>query len=195
MAQKTNKATFWATLLLAAPAWGQVYQCPDAGGRTVIQQVPCMGGKAMDVRPASGHAAPQAAEEAQARLARMQPDNRMAEAIRIGKPLVGMTTRQLSQAMGVADRVNTTIQGGARTEQVIFHRPQGTWYVYTKDGVVDTIQFQDGPAPGHARGAWPRWCPSSHELRNLEISATSALATDGQKLAHQRAVEAANACK
>lgn len=44
-----------AALLLAAPAMAQIYKCPDANGRTVIQQVPCMGGKAMNVRPASGH--------------------------------------------------------------------------------------------------------------------------------------------
>jgi len=44
-----------AALLLAAPAMAQIYKCPDASGRTVIQQVPCAGGKAMNVRPASGH--------------------------------------------------------------------------------------------------------------------------------------------
>ena len=45
-----------AALLLAAPAMAQIYKCPDASGRTVIQQVPCAGGKTMDVKPASGHA-------------------------------------------------------------------------------------------------------------------------------------------
>ena len=39
----------------AGGAWAQVYKCPDASGKTVIQQLPCAGGKAMDVRPASGH--------------------------------------------------------------------------------------------------------------------------------------------
>ncbi|MFD2379166.1 DUF4124 domain-containing protein [Ottowia pentelensis] len=32
-------------LLLAAPAMAQIYKCPDASGRTVIQQVPCMGAR------------------------------------------------------------------------------------------------------------------------------------------------------
>ena len=52
-----------ATLALTAacmPAMAQVYRCPDASGRTVIQQMPCAGGKAIDVRPASGHAPVQA---------------------------------------------------------------------------------------------------------------------------------------
>lgn len=43
-----------ALALLCAPAWAQVYRCPDASGRTVIQQMPCAGGKEMNVRPASG---------------------------------------------------------------------------------------------------------------------------------------------
>lgn len=43
-----------AALLLAAPVMAQIYKCPDASGRTVIQQVPCLGGQQMDVRPASG---------------------------------------------------------------------------------------------------------------------------------------------
>lgn len=195
MARKTAKPLALAALLLAAPAWGQVYKCPDASGRTVIQQIPCTGGQAVDVKPASGQATPQAAGAAQARLGKMQHENRMAEAIRTGQPMLGMTVKQLNQAMGGADKVNITKHGDVRTEQVIFYRPKGTWYVYTKNGVVDSIQFQDGPPPGHARGAAQRWCPSSHELRNLEVSASSGLATEGQKLAHQRAVEAAQACK
>lgn len=43
-----------ALSLLAAPVQAQVYKCPDASGRTVIQQIPCSGGKKLDVRPASG---------------------------------------------------------------------------------------------------------------------------------------------
>lgn len=50
-----------AALMLTAPAMAQIYKCPDADGRTVIQQQPCAGGKTLDVRPASGPAQPQAA--------------------------------------------------------------------------------------------------------------------------------------
>lgn len=51
-----RSAAALAALLLAAPAMAQIYKCPDASGRTVIQQLPCEGGKALDVKPASGHA-------------------------------------------------------------------------------------------------------------------------------------------
>ena len=43
-----------ALLPLTTPAMAQIYKCPDASGRTVIQQMPCAGGKTMDVKPASG---------------------------------------------------------------------------------------------------------------------------------------------
>ena len=42
-------------LVISAPAMAQVYKCPDASGRTVIQQMPCSGGKELTVKPASGH--------------------------------------------------------------------------------------------------------------------------------------------
>ena len=45
-----------ALFALAWPAMAQVYKCPDASGRTVMQQMPCAGGKTVDVRLASGHA-------------------------------------------------------------------------------------------------------------------------------------------
>ncbi|WP_298429002.1 DUF4124 domain-containing protein [Ottowia sp.] len=51
-------------VLLAASAsltQAQVFKCPDANGRTVIQQMPCPGGKQMDVKPASGQAKPRPA--------------------------------------------------------------------------------------------------------------------------------------
>lgn len=46
-----------AALLASGGASAQVYKCPDAAGRTVLQQTPCAGGKQLDVRPASGRTA------------------------------------------------------------------------------------------------------------------------------------------
>lgn len=51
------RAPHFAMLLIAAcagAASAQVYKCPDANGKTVMQQTPCAGGQAVDVRPASG---------------------------------------------------------------------------------------------------------------------------------------------
>lgn len=43
-----------AVFASAGAAQAQVYKCPDASGKTVIQQFPCAGGAALDVKPASG---------------------------------------------------------------------------------------------------------------------------------------------
>lgn len=42
-----------AALTASASASAQVYKCPDASGRTVIQQIPCAGGEKMKV-PSTG---------------------------------------------------------------------------------------------------------------------------------------------
>lgn len=42
-----------AALTASASASAQVYKCPDASGRTVIQQMPCTGGEKMKV-PSTG---------------------------------------------------------------------------------------------------------------------------------------------
>ena len=38
-----------AALTASASASAHVYKCPDASGRTVIQQMPCTGGEKMKV--------------------------------------------------------------------------------------------------------------------------------------------------
>lgn len=40
--------------LLSSPASAQIYKCPDASGRTVIQQLPCTDGQILNIKPASG---------------------------------------------------------------------------------------------------------------------------------------------
>ena len=69
-----------ALCALTLPAAAQVYKCPDASGRTVIQQTPCAGGQQMTVRPASGHAEQAKTQTAQERLQKLKDDNEMAAA-------------------------------------------------------------------------------------------------------------------
>ena len=167
-----------AALLASGGASAQVYKCPDAAGRTVLQQTPCAGGSQVTVRPASGHSDAVASGHAQARLDKLKADNTMAEAVREGRPLEGMTTAQLNQAMGLATKVNTDMVNGVRHEQVIFERPDATWSVYTRNGVVTSYQHRRG-APAGQRQRPP--CPTAHELRDAEVSASSLNATPSQK--------------
>lgn len=46
----------------ASGAWAQVYKCPDASGKTVIQQLPCAGGKMLQDKPSTGATVPPASE-------------------------------------------------------------------------------------------------------------------------------------
>ena len=177
----------------ASGAWAQVYKCPDASGKTVIQQMPCAGGKAMDVRPASGHSDAQAAGNAQARLEKMKADNETAAAIRNGKPLIGMTVAQLQQAMGPPNKVNQGNYGGTQKDQAIFYRPNGTWYIYTTNGVVESMQFQEGAPIGQAAQGPP--CPSAHELRDAGISAGSTTASRDAVMRYQALLDAERDCR
>lgn len=57
MAPTINKRAPWcalAALAISGAASAQVYKCPDASGRTVMQQTPCAGGQKVIVQPASG---------------------------------------------------------------------------------------------------------------------------------------------
>ncbi|MDF1486718.1 hypothetical protein PY257_16335, partial [Ramlibacter sp. H39-3-26] len=58
-----------------------------------------------------------AGNEAQERIAKMQRDNEMSEAIRLHRPLVGMTVAQLQEAMGPATKVNADISRTTTTFQ------------------------------------------------------------------------------
>lgn len=50
-------ATTAALAILPISAFAQVYKCPGPDGRPAYQGTPCAGGKAVDVRPASGSSA------------------------------------------------------------------------------------------------------------------------------------------
>lgn len=181
-----------ATALLCLPAAAQVYKCPDAGGKTVIQQTPCAGGKAMDVRPASGSAAPAVANDAQLRLQKLKADNQMAEAIRRGEPLVGMTREQLTKAMGAPTKVNASNYQGMQQEQNIYERPDATWYVYTRSGLVESIQHRPGAPIGQVKRP-P--CPTPHELRDASVSASSSTASRDAIMRYQALLDAERDCK
>lgn len=193
-------AALAALVMACTPAQAQVYKCKDAGGRTVMQQHPCPdGGGKLDVRPASGHApaAPTGAtgetvSDGQARLEKLKRDNEMAEAIRTRRPLVGMTREQLLKAMGTPKTVNANNYQGVQQEQNVFEREDGTWYVYTRSGLVESIQHRPGVV---AQQSQKPPCPTQLELRNAEVSASGYKATDAQKAAYRQLLDASLKCR
>lgn len=125
MARTTAEALALAALLLAAPAWGQVYKCPDASGRTVIQQLPCAGGKTLDVKPASGRAASRA-------------------------PLAPAPGASAPQPMTEAQRLNALADQSARDrrrrdlEEVFVPRARARTYAHRDDCRVRQDRLRDG---------------------------------------------------
>jgi len=124
-------------------------------------------------------------QEAAARLAKLKYDNDMRESIRKHLPMLTMSEKQLFESMGKPDRTNAANYSGERNNQHIWRRGDGTWYVYTKNGIVESIQHEP-PEPKMVRHpAEP--CPTPREIREAEVSASSiALSHEQKRRAHGR---------
>lgn len=183
-----------ALAALSAPAWA-INKCSAPDGKVVYQDGACMGaGVMLKVYPGSGNASAAAQGEAQARVERMKRDTAMAEAIRLQKPLVGMTMAQLQEAMGPPTKVNANNYNGTLSDQVIYERPQETWYVYTRNGVVDSIQHRPGAPIGAAPARAAVQCPSPLEIKNAITSASSITLSEGERIERWRAIRAMQEC-
>ncbi|MCM2347916.1 DUF4124 domain-containing protein [Acidovorax soli] len=185
-----------AVMLSATPAWA-INKCTGPDGKVVFQDAPCADGKGekLNIRSTSAPAASVGATgDAQARLEKMKRDNEMAEAIRTRKPLVGMTLAQLQEAMGLATKVNANNYNGTQSEQVIYERPQETWLVYTRNGVVDSIQYRPGSPIGAAPARATGRCPTQHEINNAITSASSMTVSDAERAERWKTIRVMQAC-
>lgn len=172
-----------------------VNKCIGADGKVTFQDAPCAGnGEKMDVRPGSGHLAPAAAGEAQRRLEKLKSDNLMSEAIRTRKPLVGMTAAQLQEAMGAPTKVNADNYNGAQREQQIYERPQETWFVYTRSGLVESIQHRPGIPVFNPSARTTGPCPAQPDIRNAITSASSMMLSDAERVERWKSITAMQAC-
>lgn len=186
--------TVLALAALAVPA-GAVNKCKGADGKVEYQDAPCSGkGEHIDVRPASGHSDAQAQVSAQRQLQKLQADNAMADAIRTHQPLVGMTEAQLEEAMGKPAQVNASNYSGVRNDQWVYYRPGETWYVYTRNGIVESIQYRPGSSTASTVRVRSGPCPSQHEINNAITSATSISLSDVEKAERWRMVRAMQDC-
>lgn len=171
-----------ACMVCAQPVWA-INKCTGPDGKTVFQDTPCAGGKGqlIEVRPASGRsplAQPEAGQDTKQRIARTETDSKIMEAINLRQPMVGMNKAQLEQAMGAPNVVNTDNYQGRLRDQYVFERPDRTWYVYTRDGIVES--FQHRPAAVATGGA--TICPSPAEIRDAEVSASSIRLSEAERV-------------
>lgn len=73
--------------------------------------------------------------------ARLEREQRIEAAIRVGEVFVGMPASAAVQAWGQPTRVNTTHSRRGSSEQWVYRRGRsGTQYIYVEDGVVTSVQ-------------------------------------------------------
>ena len=182
-------------LLTAGPTWA-VNKCTGADGKVSYQETPCaVSGQTLNIRKTSNSAEVNAQSNAQERLNKLKRDNAMSEAIRTNTPIVGMTLAELEKAMGPATKVNADNYNGTRRDQVIYERPRETWYVYTSNGLVESVQHRPG-APIGASTASPQQgrCPSSVEINNAITAASSMTVSDMERAERWKSIRQMQAC-
>lgn len=155
----------------AAPVWAQ-YKCTSASGQVSFQQQPCAGQQrqqALDLKalppPSAGTPSPDFARQ------NAELDKRLAirVAIEERRPMVGMTVSELQLAMGAASAVNRSQAGDVVSDQHVYQRGPRTVYVYTRNGVVTSIQ---DTASGQAAAPVAGKCLSRREVWELEVEAS-----------------------
>lgn len=172
-----------AFVIAAAPALADVYRCQQASGGVAYQDTPCATGTQKKIdSPASGApkvAASSAPPDYKLQRADLEQRSLIKDAISSGVPMVSMTRAELNEAMGRPDKVNSGQYGSTFQDQLIYSRRGRTLYVYTKDGVVTSIQNTEGGAPATQRG---KQCPSANDIRRIEMDMSNYHKRDDREL-------------
>jgi hypothetical protein len=118
-------------IAMGSPAWA-INKCTGPDGKVTFQEAACdASGKSeqMQVKPASG-AGPSSPREAA-----------FANAIAVGKIMIGMSASQVRRAWGSPDKINVSTGSYGRHEQWIYRgRDFRDQYVYLENGVVTSAQ-------------------------------------------------------
>lgn len=142
-----------STATLCAVSQAQVYQCPGKDGTKVFQQNPCPDGKQLQTKREASAARPidpsAARLNAQQEYAVATQKLEIQIAIQERRAMVGMTEDQLVMAMGRPSHVNVSQYGGDSPSKQWVYRAGGadSTYVYTRDGVVTSIQWGQRSIP------------------------------------------------
>lgn len=92
--------------------------------------------------------------------------------------MVSMTRAELDDAMGNPDKVNSGQYGASAQDQLVYYRRGRTLYVYTRDGVVTSIQNTEGAPAARPRGT----CGSPEDIRRIELRMSAYMNRDNQAL-------------
>lgn len=166
------------------------FTCTGPDGRRTFQDVPCPQGHQTEKlqlhqRNALGPSADR--------------PTLIREAIAKRTVAIGMTTDELYRAFGQPAKVNASLYGTNRRDQLVYLKGDDTWYVYTDNGIVSAVQHRPGtniqasvPPPATSLS---RTCPSDIEIRNLEVSAGRMTITREERQEAHRQLREARACK
>lgn len=183
-----------ALCAINTPAMAQ-FKC-ESGGKAAYQDMPCADSKGGSIKltPGSGHA-DAATGDAVAKSKKMVADanwrGKVNEAIATGKPLVGMTRAELDQAMGAPTKVNASNYSGVLKDQIIYRQPSQTWYAYTEQGVVASIQHAP-EANNVAASKAP--CLSPYVIKDMETSASSISLGSAERVERLKQIGEARKC-
>lgn len=173
-----------------------ISKCTGADGKVVFQDAPCEGkGDVLNVRPASGERTPTpSATPPQASWQSKSAESDKRTGIRLAmerrEAVVGMSFQELEQAMGLPNRVNTGEYQTSSTQQRIYERGGTTWYVYTNGQFVTAVQSLQTPGAKKS----PVSCPSAHEIRSAETSASSISLSDLERVERQKQIRDMRNC-
>jgi hypothetical protein len=188
------KVTILIALCAISTAAMAQFKC-DVGGKATYQDMPCADkGAVIKLTPGSGNA-DAATGDAVAKSKKMIADtnwrSKVQEAIASGKPLVGMTRIELDQAMGAPSKVNVANYSGVLKDQMIYRQPSQTWYVYTVQGIVESIQN----VPESNSSAVPKApCLSPYTIREMETSASSITLSEAVRAERLKQIDEAKKC-
>ena len=157
------------------------FKCQDQTGRVTFQQTACpASGTEEKIRLYENKPDPIRNIQAQVRINELARQKTIREAIATGTPMVGMTRRELDQAMGDPDKINAAQYGSSLQDQIIYYRNGRTLYVYTKDSVVTSIQNNEG-MPNQIV-AQRKQCPTKSDINDIEIEINKIANRENQTL-------------
>ena len=174
------------------------YKCKNANGAVTFQQIPCEVGtqqeriRLYEATPSQANVT--AAADYKIKASILERQRLIDLAISNGQPMVSMTRQELDRAMGGPNKVNAAQYGASLQDQIIYYRNGRTIYVYTKDGIVTSIQNTAGVALVSSSA---RVCASESEIKDIEFEINKLMNRDNQQLQtmlHKKLIEA-KACR
>ncbi|MEI8169837.1 MAG: hypothetical protein WCG50_09185 [Rhodoferax sp.] len=189
-----NRVVITACLVMCITHALAITKCISKDGKISFQETTCAEtDKALIVMPSMQPTQPNRADVQAQQKRNADAKNRIAirEAINERRPIIGMTYAELEQSIGLPQSINSTTSASGATQQRVYYFDSVTWYVYMSNGAVTSFQNAIG---GLGRKTSTVPCPSAHEIRSVETSASSITLTDEQRRKYAQQLSEMRSC-